>query len=107
MRNSTNFWRYSVLPLGTVLGFSDPDGFDQLLLRCLHPNSGSTTFQTLALDDVNVQVTVPEPMSALFVTCAILLGRRSCGRSRCLTLRPDPGSGVEQRSATGLRVTCR
>ncbi len=50
-----------VLNLGVVLGFFDPDGFDQLLVRCRHPNSYDPALQVLAMDDLNVQLTVPEP----------------------------------------------
>jgi hypothetical protein len=50
--------------VGTVLGFSDPDGFDQLVLRAPHPNSGDPTLQELAMDNLKVQLTanpIPEP----------------------------------------------
>jgi hypothetical protein len=43
------------LPVGTVLGFADPDGFDRLLVRATI--SGNGTLQTLAMDNLRVQIT--------------------------------------------------
>jgi hypothetical protein len=42
------------LPVGSVVGFMDPDGFDQLMVRAPHPNSANPLFQELALDNLNV-----------------------------------------------------
>ncbi len=50
-----------MLPLGTVLGFYDPAGFDQLLVRCRIANSSPTNLQALALDSLNVMLTNSPP----------------------------------------------
>ncbi len=47
----------SILPLGTVLGFFDPAGFDELWVRCVIPSSGNTNLQALALDNLAVMLT--------------------------------------------------
>jgi hypothetical protein len=52
--------------VGTVVGFSDPDGFDQLRVRAT-ANSIPPDLQELALDNVSVQLTVPEPSSLLLL----------------------------------------
>jgi hypothetical protein len=54
------------LPLGTVLGFYDPVGFDQLLVRCRIDNSSSPNLQALALDDVLVMLTNVPPAPAIY-----------------------------------------
>jgi hypothetical protein len=46
--------------VSTVLGFSNPNGFDQLRVRAT-ANSIPADSQELALDNLNVQPTVPEP----------------------------------------------
>ena len=53
-----------VLEMGTIVGFSDPAGFDRLLIRCTHPNSGDPNLQVLCLDDLHVQITAPPPCYA-------------------------------------------
>jgi len=45
-----------VLPVGTIIGFHDRKGFDQLQLKCLSPDSGNPDLQALALDNVRVAV---------------------------------------------------
>jgi PEP-CTERM motif-containing protein len=68
--------------VGTVLGFYDPDGFDQLIVKAPHPNSSDPTLQELALDNLVVQlspasvpVSIPEPPAlALLVLGLIGLG---------------------------------
>ncbi len=42
--------------VGNVLGFSDPTGFDRLMIRCTHPNSGDPNLEELALDNLLVQL---------------------------------------------------
>jgi hypothetical protein len=46
------------LPVGTVVGFRDPDGFDQLMVRSPHPNSVDPNFQELAIDNLNVALSL-------------------------------------------------
>ncbi|MBI3834106.1 MAG: hypothetical protein HY287_07230 [Planctomycetes bacterium] len=45
-----------VLEMGTILGFYDPAGFDRMLVRCTHPQSGNPLLQVIALDNLNVQL---------------------------------------------------
>lgn len=45
-----------VLPMGTVIGFYDPAGFDELLVRCRIATSADPDLQALILDNVNVQL---------------------------------------------------
>jgi hypothetical protein len=42
------------LPVGSVVGFSDPDGFNKIMLRATHPNAVDPNFQELAMDNLNV-----------------------------------------------------
>jgi hypothetical protein len=65
------------LSVGTVIGFYDPNGFDQLMVRSSHPNSSDPNLQELAIDNLNVQVTIPEPatLSLLGLGLAGLLVR--------------------------------
>jgi hypothetical protein len=44
------------LQLGSIIGFYDPDGFDQLQVRCRIDNSVDPNLQALALDDLHVQL---------------------------------------------------
>jgi hypothetical protein len=46
-----------LLEMGTILGFYDPAGVDQLLVKCTIASSGDPTLQALALDHVHVQLT--------------------------------------------------
>lgn len=63
------------LGVGTVVGFYDPSGFDQLRVRCTSANSlNPGLLQELALDNLNVQITVPEPSTAAILFCVGLLG---------------------------------
>jgi len=66
----------SVFPVmvGTVLGFSDPAGFDELLVRSTFPgNPTDPNLQELALDNLVVQLTpVPEPSSLLMLLGGLL-----------------------------------
>ncbi len=54
------------LPLGTVLGFYDPVGFDQLLARCRIENSASPNLQAVALDNLQVMLANVPPTPALY-----------------------------------------
>jgi hypothetical protein len=46
------------LSVGSVIGFRDPDGFDQLMVRALHPEAANPDFQELAMDNLNVALSV-------------------------------------------------
>lgn len=46
-----------LMPVGTIIGFYDPDGFDRIEMRCHAPNQADPTLQALALDDLSVQTT--------------------------------------------------
>jgi hypothetical protein len=50
-----------ILPVGTVVGFYDPAGFDQLLVKCNAPNQADPNVQALALDNLYVQLTTNLP----------------------------------------------
>ena len=55
-----------LLEMGTILGFSDSAGFDQLLVRSTIASSGNPNLQAIALDNLQVQATiVPEPSSVV------------------------------------------
>jgi hypothetical protein len=56
--------------VGTVVGLSDPSGFDRLRVRA--PGNASS-WQEIALDNLSVQTTVPEP-STLAVLLAWVVG---------------------------------
>ncbi|MBI3658705.1 MAG: hypothetical protein HY232_20110 [Acidobacteria bacterium] len=45
-----------LLPVGTILGFYDPDGFDQLLMKCRIAGSVIPELQALAMDNLQVQL---------------------------------------------------
>jgi PEP-CTERM motif-containing protein len=67
-----------LLEMGTVVGFSDPNGFTSLQVQSTMPGQ---TIQALALDDLNVQLNpVPEPSSLGLIGGSLgvlVLGRRS------------------------------
>lgn len=48
-----------LLEMGTVVGFFDLAGFDELHVRCTIASSGDPTLQVLALDNLNVQLRSP------------------------------------------------
>lgn len=52
------------LPVGTIVGWYDPDGFDELQVRCVVSNPSPPDLQELALDDVHVQLTAVGAYSA-------------------------------------------
>jgi hypothetical protein len=56
----------SYLALGTVLGFYDPVGFDQLQVKCRIENSSPPDYQALALDNVNVMLTNVPPAPIIY-----------------------------------------
>jgi hypothetical protein len=68
----------TIEPAGTVLGFSDPSGFDSLLVRATY--SGVGDYQAIALDDLKVDLTgghLPESgqyLGAVFAAVCIGLG---------------------------------
>lgn len=66
------------LQVGTIIGFYDPLGFDQLQMRCRISTSVDPLLQALAMDDLYVQTTpVPEPGSlAILGLGALAIWRR-------------------------------
>lgn len=52
------------LPVGTIVGWYDPEGFDELHVKCVVENPTPPNFQELALDDVHVQLTAVGAYSA-------------------------------------------
>ncbi|MBS1717563.1 MAG: PEP-CTERM sorting domain-containing protein [Armatimonadetes bacterium] len=67
------------LPVGTVVGFSDVTGFDELRLRCKISTSFDPNVQALAMDDMKVQFSaVPEPATLCILGVGVvqLLRRR-------------------------------
>ncbi len=55
-----------MLPLGTIVGFYDPAGFDQLLVRSTIASSGDPTLQALALDNLQVMLTNLPPAPVIY-----------------------------------------
>jgi hypothetical protein len=55
-----------MLGLGTVVGFYDPAGFDQLLVRSTIVTSGDPTLQALALDTLQVMLTNRPPAPVIY-----------------------------------------
>jgi hypothetical protein len=55
-----------MLSLGTVVGFYDPAGFDQLLVRATIAGSGDPTLQAVALDDLRVMLTNVPPAPVIY-----------------------------------------
>jgi len=72
-----------ILEMGTILGFHDPAGFDRLLARCTISASGNPNLQTLALDNLNVQL-VPEPTTFMLLGGGLLGVIRLRTRARSL-----------------------
>lgn len=56
----------STLPMGTILGFYDPAGFDQLLLRCRMPGMSPPNLQTIALDNLALMLTNRPPAPVIW-----------------------------------------
>jgi len=62
------------LALGTIVGFYDQGGYDQLLVRATSSLSGVPNSQALAMDNLQVQLsptTIPEPSTMLLVGGAL------------------------------------
>ena len=55
-----------MLPVGTVIGFYDPAGFDQLQVKCMIANSSPTNYQAIALDNLMVQLTNRPPAPVIY-----------------------------------------
>lgn len=75
----------SFLAMGTIVGFSDSVGFDELLVRSIV--NGDTSLQAIALDNLNVQLSAPNavPLPAalpLFATGVGALGLLGWRRKR-------------------------
>lgn len=65
------------LAVGTVIGFYDFVGFDQIQLRCKIDSSFDPNLQAIALDDMYVQYTsVPEPATLAALGLGALFLRR-------------------------------
>jgi len=56
----------SILPLGTILGFYDPAGFDELWVKCTIASSFDPNVQDLALDDLSVMLTNSPPAPTIY-----------------------------------------
>lgn len=56
----------STLAMGTILGFYDPTGFDQLLVRCRIPGMSPPNLQTIALDNLAVMLTNRPPAPVIW-----------------------------------------
>lgn len=54
------------LPMGTVIGFYDPAGFDQLQVKCRIANSSPANDQAIALDNLMVQLTNRPPAPVIY-----------------------------------------
>jgi hypothetical protein len=63
---------YGGLYVGVVLGFYDPNGFDTLQVKCNAPNQSDPNIQALAMDNLSVQLTVPEPATLVLLGGALL-----------------------------------
>jgi hypothetical protein len=75
-----------LLEMGTILGFSDPAGFDRLLVRSTIASSGDPNLQAIALDNLHVQLSAPEPSMMVLLIGALTV----LGMTTRLT-RPTPG----------------
>ena len=66
-----------ILEMGTILGFHDPAGFDQLLVRCTIATSGNPDWQALAIDNLHVQLPEPSTCVLLGGGLCVLVGQRN------------------------------
>jgi len=71
-----------LLEMGTILGFNDLAGFDQLLVRSSISGSGDPTLQAIALDNLQVQVS-SVPLPATYAMLASGLGLLGSFARRC------------------------
>lgn len=75
-------------PVGTVIGFSDPTGFDYLLLRAVLSTGSGDNNQAIALDNLEVQLApIPEPSTwiagiALTLPFGVQVFRHLCNRKQ-------------------------
>jgi hypothetical protein len=53
------------ISVGTVVGFKDPNGFDQLMVRAPHPNAVNPNFQELAIDNLEVALSLGATVPAV------------------------------------------
>jgi hypothetical protein len=58
----------SMLPVGSVVGFYDPAGFDELTMKAIMLTAASTNSSALALDNVLVQLTDQPPAPVIYGT---------------------------------------
>jgi hypothetical protein len=55
-----------MLPVGSVVGFYDPAGFDELTMKAIMLTAADTNSNALALDDLNVMLTNVPPAPVIF-----------------------------------------
>ena len=55
-----------MLPVGTVVGFYDPAGFDELMMKAIMLTAADTNSNALALDNVNVMLTNLPPAPVIY-----------------------------------------
>ena len=55
-----------MLPVGTVVGFYDPAGFDELTMKAIMLTAADTNSNALALDNLNVMLTNVPPAPAIY-----------------------------------------
>jgi hypothetical protein len=55
-----------MLPVGTVVGFYDASGFDELTIKAIMLTAASTNSNALALDNVVVQLTNRPPAPVIY-----------------------------------------
>jgi hypothetical protein len=77
-----------ILHLGTIVGFYDPAGFDQLRVKCNVANQADPNIQALALDNLHVQLTNLPP-------APVISGS---------DIRVDPATGVPAFTLSGTRA---
>ena len=61
-----------MLPVGTVIGFYDPVGFDELQVKCNAPNQADPNIQALALDNLKVMLTNHPPPPVIYAQDFVL-----------------------------------
>lgn len=64
-----------LLAVGTIVGFSDAAGFDSLRVRSAIPGSSTPNLQSIALDNLTVQLSqIPLPTSVWLFLTALIAG---------------------------------